>query len=478
MDQNSFPSYLRKMNCRKNVPISLALIFIFLNAFPQSQNIRTWLTNKDRSSLFEQQKELSFSSAKSSIQSIVINDNKRYQTIDGFGFALTGGSAMHIIAMSAPARTAMLKELFATDGKNIGISYLRLSIGASDLNEKVFSYDDVPEGKTDTALQHFDLGPDRKDVIPVLKEILQINPRIKILGSPWSPPAWMKTNQDSRGGRLKPEYSQVYANYFVKYIQQMKAEGITIDAITVQNEPLHPGNNPSLLMTAPEQAGFIKNNLGPAFEAANIKTHIIVYDHNADRPDYPISIYNDPEAARYVSGAAFHLYNGSITALTDVHNAYPDKDLYFTEQMVVEPEQSSEIDMVWPVTNLVIGATLNWSKIVLEWNLAADPQYKPYTDRGGCDACQGAITIDKDNFKRNIAYYVIAHASKFVRPGSVRIASSENDVLANVAFKTPEGKVVQIVCNTSEIKQSFNILYKGRVAAATLKPGSVATYIW
>ena len=171
---------------------------------------------------------------------INVDDKQTYQPVDGFGFALTGGSAMHIIRMSVESRAKLLHELFATDGNNIGVSYLRVSIGSSDLNEHVFSYDDLPPGETDTAMEKFNPGPDRIDVIPVLKEILAINPAIKILGSPWSPPAWMKTNNDTRGGRLKPEYYAAYAKYFVKYIQQMKAEGITIDAITVQNEPFIP----------------------------------------------------------------------------------------------------------------------------------------------------------------------------------------------------------------------------------------------
>jgi glucosylceramidase len=445
----------------------------------QTNQASLWLTKADRSALFEKQKDaLTFKSAAGSGFTITVNDKQTYQPIDGFGFALTGGSAMHIIRMSADSRAALLKELFATNANNIGVSYIRLSIGASDLNEKVFSYDDMAAGQTDPTLKHFDLGPDKQDVIPVMKQILAINPAIKILGSPWSPPAWMKTNEDTRGGRLKPEYYNAYAKYLIKYIQGMKAQGITIDAITIQNEPLHPGNNPSLLMVAPDEGDFIKNNLGPAFKAAGIKTKIIIYDHNADRPDYPISILNDPTTRKYIDGSGFHLYGGKIDALTEVHNAHPDKNLYFTEQMVVEPENKSTITIVNPVKRLIIGATRNWSRNVLEWNLAADPEYKPYTDRGGCPMCQGAVTIDKNEVKRNLAYYSIAHASKFVRPGSVRIASNNSDTLPNVAFKTPDGKKVLIVANTSDASQDFNISYQGKAIAATLDKGSVGTFVW
>ena len=444
-----------------------------------AQDATLWLTKADRSVLFARQNQtLKFSEAQNANPTIIVNDKETYQPIDGFGYALTGGSAQHIIKMSAPARAALLKELFATDGNNIGVSYIRLSIGASDSNEKVFSYNDLPEGETDLEQKKFDLGLDKFDVIPVMKEILAINPRIKIMGSPWSPPLWMKTTYDARGGMLKPEYYDAYAKYFVKYIQEMKKEGITIDAITVQNEPLHPGNNPSLLMVAPDQALFVKKNLGPAFEREGIKTKIIVYDHNADRPDYPISILDDQEARKYINGSAFHLYGGKIEALTDVHNAHPDKNIYFSEQMVVERPGSSTINIINPVSRLIIGATRNWSRNVLEWNLAADPENKPFTDRGGCPTCQGAVTIDKDNVSRNIAYYSVAHASKFVRPGSVRIASTETAGLPNVAFKTPDGKKVLIVANTSKENAPFNINYNGKIVAVNLDKGAVATYIW
>lgn len=447
-------------------------------ATAQEKKVEYWLTRSDRSVLFTKQAPLAFGTQVTAGPTIIVDDFKKFQEIDGFGFALTGGSAQHIVKMNPTARAALLKELFATDGKNIGISYIRLSIGASDLNEKIFSYNDLPAGKTDTAMEKFDLGLDRQDVIPVMKEILQISPSIKIMGSPWSPPVWMKTNNDTRGGQLIPKYYDAYARYFVKYVQQMNAEGITIDAITVQNEPLHPGNNPSLLMTAPDMAVFVRDHLGPMFEKNNIKTKIVVYDHNANRPDYPILIYSDKEAAKYIDGAGFHLYAGRMEALTDVHEAYPDKNLYFTEQMVVERADRSGINISSPVRRLIIGATRNWSRNVLEWNLAADPENKPFTDRGGCDMCQGAVTIDKDSFSRNVAYYSVAHASKFVRPGSVRIASNEVDSISNVAFVTPSGKHVLIVSNDSKNRQVFNIRFRNRLTHAKLDAGDVATYVW
>ncbi len=463
--------------CRKIV-FSLGIIATAGNIYAQ-QTADVWLTDPAQQILFRQQAALKFTAAKGAAEQpvITIDDQQKFQGIDGFGFALTGGSAQHIHNMSVPARAALLQELFGTKGEQIGTSYLRLSIGASDLDEHVFSYDDLPNGETDTALKHFDLSPDYRAVIPVMKEILKINPAIKILGSPWSAPAWMKTNNDTRGGSLKPEYYPVYANYFVRYIQAMKKEGIRIDAITIQNEPLHPGNNPSMFMPAAEQAVFVRDYLGPVFKRAGIRTKIIIYDHNADKPDYPISILNDEKARQYIDGSAFHLYGGKIEALSDVHNAYPDKHLYFTEQWVGAPGNFKK-DIAEHIRNLVIGATRNWSRNVIEWNLAANSAYKPHTDRGGCDRCLGAVTIDQDSVKRNPAYYIIAHAAKFVRPGSVRVATEITDNLKNVAFRTPQGKTVLIVLNDNNTATAFNIRYRNKNIAANLPAGATATYVF
>jgi glucosylceramidase len=436
-----------------------------------------WLTNPDGSALFvKQPTTLSIASVANGYPTIGVDDKETCQSIDGFGYTLTGGSAMLLQKMNASARTALLNELFSTQGAGIGVSYLRVSIGASDLDETVFSYDDLPAGQTDSTLATFSLDPDRTYLIPTLKQILAINPTIKILGSLWSPPTWMKSNQSSKGGSLLPAFYSTYAQYFVKYIQGMRAEGILIDAITIQNEPLHPGNNPSLLMLATEQATFIKDHLGPAFRQAKIDTKILLYDHNADRPDYPLTILNDPEARQYVDGSAFHLYAGPITALSEVHKAYPDKNIYFTEQWVGAPGNMVN-DVNWHVKTLIIGATRNWARTVLEWNLAADPNQNPHTP-GGCTQCLGAVTIAGNDITRNPAYYTVAVASKLVRPGSVRIASNAYDTLPNVAFKTPDGGITMIVLNDSDSPQSFNIRYKGQSITSTLPRKSIGTYHW
>ncbi|MCW3087629.1 MAG: glucosylceramidase [Sediminibacterium sp.] len=461
-------------------PGKLICISFCLLTSAMAQTRRTvdvWLTDPAKQVFFAKQPPLDFGKAITSPVLINVDDSRQYQSIDGFGFALTGGSAQNIIKMDAASRSLLLKELFGTDGNHIGISYLRLSIGASDLNDHVFSYDDLPAGQTDTPLLHFDLGPDKQDVIPVLKEILAIAPGIKILGSPWSPPTWMKTNNDTRGGSLLPQYYNAYARYFVKYIEAMRKQGIRIDAVTVQNEPLHPGNNPSLLMLAPDQAVFVRDHLGPAFRKAKLATKIIIYDHNADKPEYPISILNDAGARKYIDGSAFHLYGGTIDALSKVHDAHPDKNLYFTEQWVGAPGNFPR-DIKEHIEKLTIGATRNWSKTVIEWNLAADEHQDPHTDRGGCTSCLGAVTIEKNKVTRNPAYYSIAHASKVVRPGSVRIGSNVPTGLPNVAFRTPSGRIAVIVLNTGKAEQDFGIVYQGKTIAASLPPGASATYYW
>lgn len=457
--------------------ISIVGVGSRLNA-QAGKNVQVWLTTQDRASLLQAQPPLQFSDSKDSNSVVVVDPAKRFQTIEGFGFALTGGSAELLMRMSAPARSALLHQLFSTQGSGIGVSYLRLSIGSSDMNEHAFSYDDLPPGQTDPQLKNFSLAPDRTAVIPVLKEILAINPGIRILGSPWSAPPWMKTVDSAKGGTLKPEYYKTYADYFVKYVQGMQAEGIRIDAVTVQNEPLNPKNTPSMVMFAQQEGDFIRTALGPAFHRAGIKTKILIYDHNPDVVSYALSILKDPATSKYVAGSAWHLYGGEISALTRVHDAFPDKKIYFTEQSITQAPNAGYIDIAPSVSSVPVGATRNWAKNVLLWNLAADPHAGPHTNDGGCPSCYGAITLDGDKATMNVAYYTIAHFSKFVPPGSVRIASDDMEQMENVAFLTPDGKIVLVIANTSNFPKTFDVRYHGKSFTTTLHDGAAATYVW
>ncbi|MBL0356396.1 MAG: glucosylceramidase [Chitinophagaceae bacterium] len=441
-----------------------------------TNDVELWITTANQGQLLQKQTGIrSFGTVNNSNAFIDVDSVQAFQTVDGFGYTLTGGSASLINHLSTAEKASLLQELFGTGVTGIGISYLRVSIGASDLSASVFSYDDMPAGQTDVNLVNFSLSLDTVDLVPLLKEIIAINPNIKILGSPWSPPVWMKDNGSSMGGSLLPQYYGVYANYFVKYIQAMKAKGITIDAVTLQNEPQHGGNNPSMVMSAAQQAAFVKTNIGPAFQAAAINTKIIVWDHNCDNPNYPITVLNDPEAKAFIDGSAFHLYGGDISALTTVHNAHADKNLYFTEQWT-GANGSFDGDFMWHVKNVIIGSMRNWSKVALEWNLASDPTYNPHT-LGGCTECKGAITIGT-GYSRNVGYYIVAQASKFVPAGSVRISSNVVTNLPNVAFKRPDGKKVLLVLNEAGTTTSFNIRYKTKWAVVSLPASSAGTFIW
>ncbi|MGA8110876.1 MAG: glycoside hydrolase family 30 beta sandwich domain-containing protein [Acidobacteriaceae bacterium] len=461
------------------IPGWLCLSFLLTASLCPAQQAHEWLTTSDRSAVFaEQTPPQPFTEAAPTQPVIAVNDMQQYQSMEGFGFALTGGSAQLLMRMSPTARQALLEELFAPDGDGIHVSYLRVSIGSSDMNDHPYTYDDVPPGESDPQLAKFSLDTDRADVIPALKAILALDPHIPILGSPWSAPAWMKTNDALKGGELKPENYSIYANYFVKYIQGMAAEGIPIHSITVQNEPLNPKNTPSMVMFASEEDTFIAKDLGPAFAKAGIKTGIQLYDHNADVPSYPMSILADPEANPYVEGSAFHLYGGDASVLTSVHDAYPRKDLFLTEQSVGGRPHPGTMSIDEPVDRVMIGATRNWTRNVLLWNLAADPHAGPHTNDGGCTGCWGALTLDGDQVRRNEAYYVMAHFSKFVPPGSLRVGSNTLEQLDNVAFLTPHGKVVLVVSNTGNFDKHFDVRYHGRTLEASLPPESVGTWVW
>jgi len=453
-------------------------VFALLNlSHAQNRQVTAYITSGDQTQLLQKQLlPLSQTESMNAINRISIDTREKFQTIDGFGFTLTGGSAQLIQQMPPKQQNALLQELFGKKDNSISISYLRISVGASDLSESVFSYNDLAKGETDTLIQQFNLSRDTIHLVPLLKQILVINPSIKFMATPWSPPTWMKTNNNSMGGSLIPQYYRAYARYLVKYIQAMKANGISIDALTIQNEPQHGGNNPSMLMNADEQAVFIKNHLGPMFAKHAINTKIVIWDHNCDHPEFPISILNDTSANRYIDGSAFHLYAGDISALSTVKKAHPNKNIYFTEQWTGS-KGSFDGDLKWHIKNVLLGSLKNHSKIILEWNLANDIAYGPHTP-GGCTECKGALTINGSTVNRNVAYYIIAHAAKFVPPGSVRIQSNSTQNIESVAFLTPEGSTILILLNNGTAKDSLYIGYNKQWANLTLKAGSVATVVF
>lgn len=443
----------------------MALVWAFVLPFTASAATKSYLSSADQKQLLSTETSLWQLPLNNKLPVLQLNTEQQFQQMDGFGYTLTGGSAMHLMGLTAENRKQLLQELFGAEG--MAVSYLRISIGASDLDPEPFSYNDLAEGQQDPQLKQFSIKPDEKYLLPVLKQILAINPQIKLLGSPWSPPTWMKSNNSTIGGELLEQHYGSYALYFVKYIQAMQQQGIRLDAITVQNEPLHPGNNPSLLMHAEDQARFIKNHLGPAFRKAELDTKIIIYDHNTDHMEYPISVLNDQEARAFIDGSAFHLYNGSIEALEQLKQAHPDKNIYFTEQWV---GANSEFDdsLMWHIEHLIIGAPRHWARNVLQWNLSSDAKLRPFT-KGGCSLCLGALTIDGQKVKRNVAYYIIAHATKVVPAGSVRINSVSTQDIRHVAYQRPDGRYALILQNLTQDAKSFNLQLKGLLQPYSVK---------
>ncbi len=442
-----------------------------------------YLTSGDKSHLFEKGTDLTIAGSSSAqFPTISLDSSYRFQEIEGYGAALTGSSAYLLNRkMDVASRQAILKDLF-DPAEGIGVSYLRLSMGASDFSLSDFTYNDLPAGTTDYTLENFSLAQDLDDVVPVLKEILTLSPEIKLMGTPWSPPAWMKTNNSLKGGKLKSSAYAVYADYFVRYIQAMKEQGIDIDAVTVQNEPLHyTANYPCMEMQAAEQLQFIKTAMGPAFEAAGLNTRIIVYDHNWDNTNYALTILNSEETRKYVAGSAFHAYAGDVSAMTTVHNAHPDKGLYFTEISGGAWATDFAGNLMWNMQNIFIGTARNWSKTALLWNLALDENYGPQNN--GCNNCRGVITINSlsGQVVKNEEYYSIAHFSKFVRPGAVRIATTIPQSLPNtfaVGFQNADGTKVLIAANDNSTAKSFSVSQGSVNFSYELPAKSVVTFVW
>lgn len=431
----------------------LALFAVLLVSCTEKKVLTTKALLTQSSGLRKLEKVLPIENTTADVE-INIDTSVRYQQMEGFGYTLTGGSASHISHMDTKTQDSLLNALF--DQNELGISYLRLSLGASDLDPFPWSYNDLETDGEDLQLARFNLSRDTLSLIPILKKIKTINPSIQLMASPWSAPTWMKDNKDSRGGKLLKNYYPAYALYFLKYIRAMADEGIKINAVTIQNEPHHPGNNPSMFMSADDQIDFVANHLGPLFEANQIESKIIIWDHNADEYDYPIHVLSNPKANSYIDGSAFHLYAGSISALTKVHDAFPSKNVYFTEQWTGAPGDFSQ-DFSWHFEQLMLGAPNNWAKVVLEWNLSNNSQLKPHTDRGGCTSCLGAITIAQNKVIANPSYYVMAHTAPFVRPGADRVSSTQPENFPNTAYENEDGSISLLLYNKTEQNQIVQV---------------------
>jgi glucosylceramidase len=458
---------------------------------PENGDVDMYVTYANKSMLFQHVPVKFNTKANMEIATtIFLEPTVRYQEIEGFGAAMTGSSCYNLLHMSAENRAAILKETFDTVS-GAGYSYIRISLGCSDFSLEEFTHCDTP-GIENFAIHELD----RRDLFPVLREILEINPKVQILASPWTCPRWMKVNNlidlepynSWTSGQLNPAYYQDYATYFVKFIQEMEKEGFTINAITIQNEPLNRGNSASLYMTWQEQAEFIKTALGPKFKEAGIKTKIWVFDHNynydniADQRDYPIHIYEDPDAAKYVDGAAFHAYGGDKSELLHVHNAAPDKNLYFTEMSIGSWNYTFDGDLMWSMRELGIGTLNNYSKTVIVWNYMLDENGAPNRP-GGCTTCYGLIEISSKDYKtlnRMSHYYLIAHLSKVVHPGAIRIGNSgyKTDGLYVTAVENRNGTYGIVLQNDTETAIKIIVEDENHSFPVTVAPISIASCIW
>lgn len=443
-------------------------------------NVQAWLTTGDQSRLLKRERDAKFSAAKPAALVIEVDPATRYQEMQGFGASITDASAYLIQQRMNPAqRAALMQELFGME-KGLGMSFTRLTIGASDFSRTHYSFDDMPKGETDPALSKFSIDAQRDTVLPVVKSALAVNPQLKVMASPWSAPGWMKTSDSLIKGSLKPEAFDAFARYLNRYVDAMKAEGVPIFALTLQNEPhFEPDNYPGMRVEPAARAAFIGGHLGPLLARANPGTTIFDWDHNWDEPHSPLAVLSDPGAAKYVSGVAWHCYAGDVKVQAEVHDKFPGKDTWFTECSGGRWAQDWSKNLQYFTRTLVVGTTRGWARGVLLWNLALDENDGPHL--GGCKDCRGVVTIDSrtGEVSRNVEYYALAHASRFVRPGAHRIASTgEAADLAHVAFRNPDGSVALIAANGAQAPSEFSVRVGKRSFRYTLPAMSVATFSW
>ena len=450
---------------------------------PQGPPAQLWLTTGDGSKLLSREADVRFDSGTppATLLRIVVDEGNTYQEMVGFGAAITDASAWLIQNKLTPSqREALLQELFGPS-PGLGLSFTRLTMGASDFSLHQYSYDDMPAGQTDSALTHFSIDSNRAYVLPVVQRALAINPQLKIMASPWSPPGWMKTTGSLIQGTLRPEAYGPLADYFGRYIEAYRAEGVPIYAITGQNEPHYePPTYPGMLLEPPARARFVGQYLGPLFAQRGIGTIILDWDHNWDDYQSPLQVLADTAAPRYIAGVAWHCYGGDVSAQTLVHDAHPDKDAYFTECSGGEWAPNFADNLKWFTQTLIIGATRGWAKGVLLWNLALDENHGPHT--GGCGDCRGVVTIASNTgaVTRNVEYYALGHASRFVRPRARRIASNSGiGGLESVAFRnSDDGSKALIVVNTEVQDRAFTVLWGNQSFRYTLPAGAVVTFFW
>ena len=443
--------------------------------------VQTWVTLTDQSKLLAPQEGVAFSGKLPLPLNIEVDVGKRYQEIVGFGANISDASAWLIQnRMNAQQRQALMTDLFGKP-PGIGLSFTRLTIGAADFSRSHYTLDDVAAGQTDYPLAKFSIAPMRTDVLPVVKSALAINPKLRVMASPWSAPAWMKSNDSLIQGTLRQEAFGAFSQYLGKFADAMEAEGVPLYALTVQNEPhFEPKDYPGMRLESAVRAKLIGEHLGPLLAKRDKPVRILDWDHNWDEPQAPLQVLADPQARPYVAGVAWHCYAGDVAAQSMVHDAHPDKETYFTECSGGEWKPHWEETLPWYMRNLIIGTTRGWAKGVLLWNIALDENHGPHT--GGCTDCRGVVTINSKTGEvtRNLDYYALAHASRFVRPGAHRIESTTGvDHLETVAFQNADDKsIALIVLNSASNSRRFSVRFGDHTFEHTMPGASVATFVW
>jgi glucosylceramidase len=444
---------------------------------PASDAARVWMTSGDRSRLLSEQPALPFASGSDAGQPVFVIDTTRTrQEMVGFGAAITDASAWLMqTRLSGPQRAALVRELFGREDGGLGFSFTRLTIGASDFSLDHYSLAD----EADPTLAGFSTARMQEYVFPAVREALAVNPDLKVMASPWSAPGWMKTTGSMVQGQLKPEFYETYADYLTRYVRSAAENGVPTDYLSIQNEPdFEPDSYPGMRWGPEGRATFIGRHLGPKFRAEGVRTQILDWDHNWDKPEQPLGVLADPVARAEIAGVAWHCYNGEVSAQSAVHDAWPEEDVFFTECSGGDWAADFSDSFLWTTRNLIIGSTNHWARGVLMWNLALDENDGPHA--GGCGDCRGVVTIDSRTgaIERNQEYYAFGHASRFVRPGARRIATTAPDGLEGVAFVNPDGGRVLLVLNGNEASVPFRIRDGGREIAADLPAKTVATYVW
>jgi glucosylceramidase len=451
-----------------------------LNGMPDNQ-IQVWLTLADESKKLHEESKLTWQSGSGGSGAVIALDGaKLYQKMEGFGAAMTDSSAWLIMnSLDENQRQQLMRDLFTREGDGIGLSYLRLPMGASDFALQNYSYDDLPPGETDPDLIYFSIAHDAEYIIPSLQLALDLNPQLRFMGTPWSPPAWMKDSGTMNGGVLLPEYYQAFADYHVKFVQAYEDANLPIDTVTPQNEPLWSTSTyPTAAMRPLDQQVFIRDYLGPAFREAELATRIVIFDHNWLFSFYPIQVLSDAAAAEYVDGVAFHCYGGDVASQSTVHDAHPDKGIWFTECSGGSWAPDFGGNLSWNMHNLVIGNFRNWGSSLLLWNLALDENDGPIN--GGCDNCRGVVTIDQTSgvVTYNEEYYILGHVSKFVDPGAYRIESTAAGAATpdQVAFLNADGSMVLVI--QADAATTFTVTWNGQHFSYSLPSQGTVTFKW